>query len=256
MNEHIIFDAIGALPDRFIQEAAPRARQYRLRWAMIAACLALVIGLGIGGVHLYRTPVSYVSIDINPSLELSLNRWDRVVEVTAYNADAKAVCDTVDLLHLPYNDALCQLLTAPALQSYLVDDADLTITVVAHHPEKLCQATESCEPYQENGGQVHHSDYETLTEAHENDCSVGKYAAYQELASCDSSVTLDDCRGMTMHEIHSEIESHHGSNHAEEHHESARTEESHCDFSAVIEPDETSSPTSSPKSGHHGSNHH
>lgn len=261
MNEQTIFDAIGALPDRFLEEAAAKPIRHTLRWGLIAACLVLIVGL-IGGIHLYRTPVAYVSIDVNPSLELGLNRWDRVVEVTAYNADAEAICDTVNLKHLSYADALQVLLGCDALKAYLGENSDLTVTVVSDHASELCETTEACEAYQQHDGQLHHSDYDTLTEAHENACSVGKYAVYQELTGCDSSVTLDDCRDKTMHELHEAIEAHEHSseehhedveNHPEtEHHETSATHETECE----TEPVETSKPTSSHESAHHGENHH
>ena len=38
------------------------------------ACLMVALG-GLGG--LYFTPTSVISIDVNPSLELSVNRFDR-----------------------------------------------------------------------------------------------------------------------------------------------------------------------------------
>lgn len=45
----------------------------------LAAC-AVLIALGIGGgAYVYQTPVAYVGIDINPSIELGVNYFDRVV---------------------------------------------------------------------------------------------------------------------------------------------------------------------------------
>ena len=51
----------------------PAVRQRRL--APLLACLALVVALLGGGGWLWFTPTASVSVDINPSLELRLNRF-------------------------------------------------------------------------------------------------------------------------------------------------------------------------------------
>ena len=58
---------------------------YSLAFQRIFAvvCMVLVAAAGIKGYSWVQTPVSYVSIDINPSIELELNRFDKVVTVTA-----------------------------------------------------------------------------------------------------------------------------------------------------------------------------
>lgn len=43
----------------------------------------------------YFTPYSYVSIDINPSFEFSINRFDRVLNVKAMNYDGERVADGI-----------------------------------------------------------------------------------------------------------------------------------------------------------------
>lgn len=55
---------------------APAASYYRPLLSL-AACLILVVCLGLW--RAWFTPVSVISIDINPSLELELNRFDRVI---------------------------------------------------------------------------------------------------------------------------------------------------------------------------------
>ena len=63
------------------------------RWmGLAAACLAVIL-LGGGG-WLYReehTAVSVVSLDVNPSIELKVNRKERVLSCTPMNGDAEEV---------------------------------------------------------------------------------------------------------------------------------------------------------------------
>lgn len=74
---------VGAMPS-----AARTARA-----AAVAAAFAVVVSGGT----LYETamPVSYVTEDVNPSLEYSLNRMDRVIGVSALNEDAEAIVENL-----------------------------------------------------------------------------------------------------------------------------------------------------------------
>ena len=52
----------------------------------LAACLAVVCLAGAGH-HLYFTPASYIYLDINPSVRLDLNCFERVINVVPLNED-------------------------------------------------------------------------------------------------------------------------------------------------------------------------
>ena len=66
----------------------------RKRWpALIAACLAVVLLLGGGGVFYQRANAvaSVVSLDVNPSIELKVSRSEKVLACAPLNDDAKTV---------------------------------------------------------------------------------------------------------------------------------------------------------------------
>ncbi len=83
-----------------------RRRVVTRRLAPALACLMIALG-GMGG--LYFTPTSVISIDVNPSLELSVNRFDRVVGVTSYNEDGRALVQELTLTHQNYAEAVEQV---------------------------------------------------------------------------------------------------------------------------------------------------
>ena len=71
------------------------ARPWR---AMIAACLALFLLAGGGGVF-YRQAMavsSVVSLDVNPSIELRVNRGEKVLSCTALNGEAREILADMD----------------------------------------------------------------------------------------------------------------------------------------------------------------
>ena len=64
----------------------------------------------LGGRWLYFTPMAAISIDINPSLELSVNRFDRVIAITGFNEDGQALSDALDVKYKNYAQAVEQIL--------------------------------------------------------------------------------------------------------------------------------------------------
>ena len=65
----------------------------------MAACIALLLISGLGA-YAYFTPYSYVSLDINPSVEFILNRFDCVLSVEGVNDDGRAIAESIDLSKL------------------------------------------------------------------------------------------------------------------------------------------------------------
>ena len=82
------------------------------------------------------TPVSAISVDVNPSLELGVNRLDRVVAVDGYNDDGTDLAAFVDLLNLNYSDALEVLLNSQAMQSYMAKNDPVSITEIGSTKQK------------------------------------------------------------------------------------------------------------------------
>ena len=80
-------------------EAVEVKPKRKLRPWLAAACAALVLlGAGGGGL-IYRQSyavASVVSLDVNPSIELKVNRAERVISCTALNTEAAAVLFDMD----------------------------------------------------------------------------------------------------------------------------------------------------------------
>ncbi len=233
MKRETILMTLNDVSDAYILEAAPKTkvRSFRgklTRAVAAAACLCLVLS-GAYGATVYAHPASYISLDVNPSIELCLNRWSRVIGVTAYNEEAKTICDRLDLKHKFYTDAVEKVLCDEEFRTYCTQDGkgDLTITIVSDDSLQLREGIEECETYSEHAADFHYADWETAQLAHENECSIGKYAAYEELKKYDAEVSLEDCNEMTMHELHEEIDCHHNGSHDGENELHDSAEESH-----------------------------
>lgn len=91
----------------------PRARVVTA-WA---ACLLLALAL-VGAYGVYRAPSAFVDIEVNPSLELTVNTFGIVIEAEALNDDGAVVLGAVDMLNRPYGDVIGALLSSDAFGSY------------------------------------------------------------------------------------------------------------------------------------------
>ena len=205
------------------QKRAVRRFRPSVYKTLIAVCAMLLVVVGIGSYSFLQTPVSYVSIDVNPSIELALNRFDRVVSATAFNKDGAAVLEGLSVQGLSYTEAIDQILESANMKAYLTDEAELVFTVAAGDADKgdaLLLGIENCPGSMEHGGHSVLGEMDTVAEAHHNGLSLGKYSAYLELAQYDPEITVEDCHHMSMAQIHGLIRAHekeHESEHEEDH---------------------------------------
>lgn len=201
----------------FLQKARQRESRRMPAFPLAAACALLTVFLCIGSYVLLWMPVAYVSIDVNPSLELELNRLDRVISVRAYNEDGERIAGTVSVKGMPYEKAIETIVDSEEMQPYLTQDAALTFTVATDSPgkeERLLSEIAQSHGCVDHGGISVRADISLVGEAHGNGLSLGKYLVYQLLLEYDPSVTVQDCHDMSMSELHGRLEEHeHGANH-------------------------------------------
>lgn len=114
-------------PDGIVPVQASR-RPTALRHTImgLAACLVLILGLGS---YTFFHASAYIGIDVNPSIELTANRFDRVLSVKALNADAEAVLADMDLKYLELDTAVNALVGSMAVHGYFNAGEDVTVTV-------------------------------------------------------------------------------------------------------------------------------
>lgn len=185
---------------------AKTRRHTARRFAAAFACLALVVAGGTG-YWAYFSPTCAISIDINPSVELGVNRFDKVVSVEGIGDDGEALAETLDIRFLDYADALDVLLADPTVEDYLAQDEVLSIAVAGENEAQadaiLAQA-ETCAAGTRNV-YCHAADSAKLEHAHEAGLSFGKYQTFLILQSLDPSVTAEDVQELTMRELHDRI---------------------------------------------------
>jgi len=115
--------------------AAFRALSPRLAVAaVLLLCLLVTSPFAVGRVLASGDPVAYVTVDINPSIEFGVNRWDRVVTARAFDADGEAVLSGLDWKGRILDDVLSEVAAAAVDLGYLQPGGDDGAFLVAAVP--------------------------------------------------------------------------------------------------------------------------
>ena len=124
------------------KEAAARpVRNVRRRVTGIlaAACLSMIALAG--GTYTYQNGRvdSVIGIDVNPSVELSVNRRNKVLEAEALNDDGTAIMEDMDLKGVDLNVAINAVIGSMVTQGYLNDLDNAILVTVSNDSIKKAQ---------------------------------------------------------------------------------------------------------------------
>ena len=177
----------------------------RMSYGKMAAVMAcfIFLFLGVGGWKIYFTPVSSISIDVNPSMELGVNRLDTVISVKGYNNDGQALLDGLDIKYSGYADALDKILADDTIQMCLARNEEMAISVTGTDEEQSQKILEDVEARTSSHGNIHcyKGNYEITEAAHEAGFSTGKYQVFLELQKLNPDLTAEKARTMTMRQL-------------------------------------------------------
>lgn len=159
-----------------------RASINRITGIVAAAAAALVITGGIGG-YAYYTPYGTVSLDVNPSIEYTINRFDRVLDVTGINDDGDDILfglDTKSLINRNIETAIEDTIEQIDAEGYFSDEDGNYVVLTANtkeeaHTDTLLSNLDNNVKQRENLEPISFkvSDDE-ITEAHSQGISPGK----------------------------------------------------------------------------------
>ncbi len=129
----------GASPISLKAYLTNRKRSYM----RIAAGLLMAVMIGGTGSWAYYTPYGYVNVDINPSIEMTYNRFERVIDVKSINDDGShLVSETHDIKNKKVSDAIEAIVERSEESGYLQDDDKyvlVTVTKVKDDSEDISE---------------------------------------------------------------------------------------------------------------------
>ena len=194
------------------------ARKPRKKAAMAwlaAACLALV-GVGGGaGVQYYQANAvaSVISLDVNPSVELDVNRQEKVVSAVPLNADANEILDGMDLKGADLNVAVNAIMGSLLKHGYVDelansilisvedDDAARGAALEQKLTTEIGQVLDSAKVNGAILSQTLSGDSALQQKADEYGISLGKATLIQSLVDSSNHLTFESLVGLSINEL-------------------------------------------------------
>ena len=221
-NIKIVFDLIGAednlkkstldfLQTKMQSERKNVRRKMVQRVALVFASFFLLLF----SYNIYFSKTMYIDIDINPSIELVVNRFDRVIGVHAYNEQGEAFLTELSVMHQSYESVL-RLFTELAIENGLLSDGGL-VSVTLQSEDKEMRSADLKDTIV-TVSQGHHTvvdveafsvDSETRHQAHGLNLTPAKYLSILALQEIDPTASMEGCRGHTIGEIRALTKEHH-----------------------------------------------
>lgn len=97
-----------------------------------AACMAtLIVGGGGAAYGYYQTPVSYLSLDINPSVEIGVNAFDKVVKVKGINDDGIKILANVNIKGSNVTVAVSTLVYSAVDNGFIANDGSSVVSLTS-----------------------------------------------------------------------------------------------------------------------------
>lgn len=121
---------VGQTLDHVVLMDAPsRHRPLRkdlTRWAAMAACLCIMV---IGSWRFWQSPIGTVRMQINPDVQMSVNRFDRVIDLEGLNTDGEDLVRGYRVYGKSIQTASDELADRAMDLGYLSDGGRITLTV-------------------------------------------------------------------------------------------------------------------------------
>ncbi len=189
----------------YMEKSQQKNKIHWQKFVALPICAVLICAISFGLIS-YNTQVCAISIDINPSVELGVNPYNRVISVKGINGDGEKLIACVDVNNKSYEDAVNEIVGYYETNSS--NDDVVVVTVDSNSEEKEEEVLANIEKCSGNSGNMYYckNNSESVENAHSNGVSFGKYNAYLELKKYEPELTVDDIKDLSMKEIRDRIQ--------------------------------------------------
>ncbi|HSQ90424.1 anti-sigma-I factor RsgI family protein [Romboutsia sp.] len=191
-----------------------RSSLFNKRLAMVYTIFVLF--LGSGGYAYTQIPVSYVSLDINPSIELTLNKFNRVVSYQAYNSDGENLLASNNKKYIYVDKAINNIISSAVAKNYISSSKNSAVAFATISNDSIARKEleihlkDTIEKSFKNkfidaSVRSSNSDLAKREEAKSIGFTVSKLVLIQELKYLDSNVIVEQFKYTPIIEIENKI---------------------------------------------------
>ncbi|MCX7748420.1 MAG: hypothetical protein N2645_16270 [Clostridia bacterium] len=111
-----------------------------MKIASIAAAVLIVIGVGAGS-YAYLSPYSYINVDINPSIEITVNRFERIIDIKGLNKDGEKIISLKKLRNKEICEGVSSLFNSALQEGFIKAGSENTVvfTVAGKNKDEVDQ---------------------------------------------------------------------------------------------------------------------
>ena len=179
-------------------------------WITLSACVAVCVGLGYFNNNM--KVASTIGIDVNPSITVTVNKKEKVLDVTANNDDAKIILEGMDIAGNDINVAINALIGSMVKNGY-IDELANSILISVDNPnstesEALRQKiVDELSAFINSGNNISvvsqsitsSSDKESLANSY--GISVGKLELIEKLIAKNNLYTYEELKDLSINEL-------------------------------------------------------
>lgn len=184
-------------------------RKWKLAYGVLAAVVLCIIAGTFYGYNNYYKGVTTIDIDVNPSIELVLNKQDKVVELNALNEDGKTIVDEMDFIGSDYKVAVNALIGSMLRKGYITELNNSILLSVDGNEEIESSLMEYVDSIIAQSNleaavlaQTMSEDDNTIAEkVKEYGISTGKATLIQQIITADATQTWEKLSKLSINEL-------------------------------------------------------
>lgn len=176
---------------------------------------AAIIMMLIGGLQVktYYTPYGYMNIDINPSVELAYNKYERIIGIKGLNDDGEKIVQHIeDIKNKRIEEGVKNIVEAASNENYLIGESDNAIMLSLYSPDsskgdKLKEkVNNSVNVYLSSNNKKAELINETVTKeeidrAALQKVTIGKLKLYEKVKQTNPNISLEEIKNKPVKEI-------------------------------------------------------
>ena len=181
------------------------------RLTAIAAAFAILLGAVFAVQLLNNTALTTVAIDVNPSIELNLDKSEKVVSAAALNGDAEKILSGLDLQGKKLEDAVTLIVESMIEKGFISEISNSILVSVDGDTQKSNELSDRIASMIKavlDGriessvlSQIHNPDNEIKALAEKYDISTGKAALIYKLTVADGTHLFEELASLSVNEL-------------------------------------------------------
>ena len=205
-------EKIGGASDWW-QETKPTTNRPLKKWIPVMAIMSVMIFTFTGVYIQQQVPVATVALDVNPSIELTINKQEKILEARALNEEAEEILSAIEYSKQPLQQVVRNLVGVMLQEGYLSQERNTVMVSVEGKrleeaeglgelvKEQVRQKLSDEEIEGDIITQAFIPNQDSKDKAEELGISIGKMHMIERIMEQDEEATIEDLEGKPIRDL-------------------------------------------------------